>query len=79
MIWMWSANSEKEKVRDKKKKKIDELRMQDGRKVIRLEKRDKDANRIHVWLFRIEIKKKDVLLRGELSVRKEYCVKLSVL
>lgn len=54
MIWMWSANSEKEKVRDKKKK-IDELRMQDGRKVIRLEKRDKDANRIHVWLFRIEI------------------------
>lgn len=77
MIWMWSANSEKEKVRDKKK--IDELRMQDGRKVIRLEKRDKDANRIHVWLFRIEIKKKDVLLRGELSVRKEYCVKLSVL
>lgn len=78
MIWMWSANSEKEKVRDKKKK-IDELRMQDGRKVIRLEKRDKDANRIHVWLFRIEIKKKDVLLRGELSVRKEYCVKLSVL
>lgn len=41
-----------------KKKKIDELRMQDGRKVIRLEKRDKDANRIHVWLFRIEIKKK---------------------
>lgn len=60
------------------KKKIDELRMQDGRKVIRLEKRDKDANRIHVWLFRIEIKK-DVLLRGELSVRKEYCVKLSVL
>lgn len=62
-----------------KKNKIDELRMQDGRKVIRLEKRDKDANRIHVWLFRIEIKKKDVLLRGELSVRKEYCVKLSVL
>lgn len=58
MIWMWSANSEKEKVRDKKKNKIDELRMQDGRKVIRLEKRDKDANRIHVWLFRIEIKKK---------------------
>lgn len=52
--------------------------MQDGRKVIRIEKRDKDANRIHVWLFRIEIKK-DVLLRGELSARKEYCVKLSVL
>lgn len=52
--------------------------MQNGRKVIRIEKRDKDANRIHVWLFRIEIKK-DVLLRGELSVRKEYCVKLSVL
>lgn len=60
------------------KKKIDELRMQDRRKVIRLEKRDKDANRIHVWLFRIEIKK-DVLLRGELSVRKGYCVKVSVL
>lgn len=38
--------------------------MQDGRKVIRLEKRDKDANRIHVWLFRIEIKKRCIIERG---------------